>query len=322
MVVTTTPVRTNALRADVDLNFSVNRNEVVAISDERPSLTVGGDFLRAYVIEEGEPFGNVYSRGFLRDEQGRVIVASNGMPRITAGRNVKVANYNPDWLGSLLASVSWKDWSASVLIDHRQGGTITSITNAIMYADGATEQTLQGREGGLVFGDNFFSHEVAVLENGSPNTIPIHAETFWRGVGGRNAPAGEVFVVDATNTRVREVAIGYTVPRSLFRSMPISGMKISFVARNLFFIHRASENIDPDVLIGTGKSAETRLRLLRSAHVPVGGRASFHRLLEPPELPFHLHATKMSSHDETRYAYMHHSHRTCGYASVDVGVHG
>jgi len=250
------PVRTDDLNINVDVNFAANTNKVETISDERPRLQISSDFLRAYFIEEGEEFGNVYSRGFMRDSLNRIIVGDNGVPKVTSGRDVLVANYNPDWLGSIVLTGSYKNWDASILIDHRQGGSITSITNAILYADGVTEQTLQGRDGGLIFGDNFWGHEIAVNEDGAPNTTPVDAETFWRAVGGRNAPVGEAFVVDATNTRLREFTLGYTFPASIFGSAPISGMRLSLVGRNLFYLHRASENIDPDVLIGTGKAAE------------------------------------------------------------------
>ena len=256
LLLSSTPVQFRDLRWDVDVNFSVNRNEVVEISDERPSLTISSDFLRAFRIEEGEPFGNVYSRGLQRDEQGRVIVGENGMPLITDGFNVKVANFNPDWMGSIRTTFAYKDFTLSALIDHRQGGSIASLTNAILYADGVTEQTLQGRDGGLVFGDNFFPEETAVLENGSANNIPIDAETFWRNVGGRNAPVGEVFTVSATNTRLRELTLGYNVPTTLFSRLSVSSLRISLVGRNLFFIHRASENLDPDLMVGTFKAAE------------------------------------------------------------------
>lgn len=256
LMVNAVPVKSEDLNVNVDVNFSRNRNHVEAISDERPRLRISGDFLRQYYIEQDEPFGNVYSRGFERDTQGRIVVGANGVPKVTSGNNVLVANYNPDWLGSIAATVSWKNWDASILIDHRQGGTITSLTNAILYADGVTKETLQGREGGLIFGDNFWSHETAVNEDGTPNKTPVDAETFWRAVGGRNAPVGEAFVVDATNTRLREFTLGYTLPPDLFGNIPVSGMRVSLVGRNLLYLYRASENIDPDVLIGTGKSAE------------------------------------------------------------------
>jgi len=256
VMLSTTPIRTQSFSWDLDFNFSRNRNMVVAISDERPSLTIAQDFLREFRIEEGQPYGMVYSRGFQRDDQGRVVVGSNGVPLISSGLNVPVANFNPDWMGGINASISYKNFSASVLIDHRQGGTIASLTNAILYADGVTEETLEGRDGGLIFGQNFFEHETAVLEDGSPNNIAIDAETFWRNMGGRNAPVGEVFVESATNTRLREMTLGYTLPQSMLGGLPVSSIRFSLVGRNLFFIHRAAKNLDPDLMVGTNAAAE------------------------------------------------------------------
>jgi hypothetical protein len=168
-----------------------------------------------------------------------------------------VADFNADWRGSLRSSFSYKNVNLSFLIEHRQGGSTVSLTNAIIDADGLRERTLDGREGGLIFGENFFSDETAVLEeDGSPNDIEIDAETFWRGVGGRNAPVGEAFVEDATNTRLRQMTIGYALPQSIINTLPVSGVNFSLVGRNLFFLYRASSNLDPDLLVGTNAAAE------------------------------------------------------------------
>ncbi|MDR8392134.1 SusC/RagA family TonB-linked outer membrane protein [Aliifodinibius sp. S!AR15-10] len=252
----TTPVQTPDFSWDFNTNWSTNENMVESISDERPSLTIAQDFLREFRIEEGEPFGQVYSRGYQRDDQGRVIVGSNGMPLITDGLNVAVANFNPDWQGGIRNSFFYKNYSLSFLIEHRQGGSIASLTTAVLFADGLTKQTLQGRDGGLIFGDNFMPEEEAVKEDGSPNDIPIDAETFWRGVGGRNAPVGEVFTESATNTRLREVTLGYTLPQSVISGLPFANVKISLVGRNLLFIYKKSDNLDPDQMVGTNAAAE------------------------------------------------------------------
>ncbi|WP_375584925.1 SusC/RagA family TonB-linked outer membrane protein [Cyclobacterium xiamenense] len=255
-VLTLTPVRKSDFNWDISMNFARNIPLVVEINDERPSIQVGGDFLRRYRVEEGRPFGEVYSRGYLRDDQGRVIVGSNGIPRTTPGFTVNVANYNPRWLGGIQNSFTYKNFRANFTIDFREGGSIASLTNAIIYADGVTEETLEGREGGLIFGENFMTHETAVLESGEPNNIPITAEQFWVNMGGRNAPIGEVFSYSATNIRMREAVIGYTIPSSKLGNLPIRSLGINFVARNLFFFLNEAGNIDPDVTVGTGAAAE------------------------------------------------------------------
>src|SRR5690606_26789188 len=139
-------------------------------------------------------------------------------PKVTAGITELVANFNPDWTSGLSNSFNYKNLQLSFLIEHRQGGTIASETNAILFDDGVTVQTLTGRDGDLVFGKNVFGHETAVLEDGSPNNINISAESLWRGIGGRSTPVGEAFVDDATNTRLRELALNYSLPKSLFRN--------------------------------------------------------------------------------------------------------
>lgn len=251
---TVTPIQRQGFVWDITANFSKNESLVKEINDERPSIVVSSDFLREFRIEEGKPFGEIYSRGYLRDDQGRVIIGSNGLPRTTSGRTVRVGNNNPTWLGGIQNSFNYKNFNVNFTIDFRQGGNIASITNAIIYADGLTEETLPGREGGLIFGQNFMEHETAVLESGEPNNIAVDAELFWVNMGGRNAPIGEVFTVSATNVRMREAVIGYTLPSESLGNLPFKSVSLSFVGRNLFFFANKAKNIDPDVTVGTGAS--------------------------------------------------------------------
>lgn len=250
----TTPVRNSMFRWDLDFNFGLNRSMVNEISDERPRVIVGGDsFVRDFVVEQGRPYGEIYAKGWERDDQGRVIVGANGMPRITSGRTVRVANFNPDWMGGILTSIAYKNFNLSALIEHRQGGDLVSMTNAVLFAQGLTEHTLKGRENGLVFGQDVFANETAVLEGGTPNTIAVGAETFWNGVGGRSAPVGEAFVESATNTRLRELTLGYAFQ---IKHAKIPQVHLSLVGRNLFFFHRVSDSVEPDLMQGVSPESE------------------------------------------------------------------
>jgi len=234
---------------DLDLNFASYESEVLEIAEGFDILTISRDFIREFALVVGEEFGDTFSRGYQRDDQGRVIVDDLGLPLITPGRNeVKVANFNPDWTGGIRNSLRYKNFNLSALIDIRQGGTVTSFTEAILARDGVLDYTTQGREGGLVFGENFFAGETAVRQDGSPNTIAVSAEEFWNRVGGRNTPVGEAFIRDASNIRLRELVIGYTVPQSLLSKTFLTSANISLVGRNLFFISNKAENFDPEIL--------------------------------------------------------------------------
>lgn len=256
-ILTGTPVQTKLFNWETTVNFAVNRSMVLKISDDRPSIVIGNDpYVRQFEVQQGQPYGQIYSKGWVRDSLGRVIIGTNGMPKITPGRTVLVANFNPDWTGSISNSFTFKNITLSFLIEHRQGGSVVSMTNAMLDGSGLTARTLQGRDGGLIFGQNFFSNEISVTADGSHNTIPINAETFWQGVGGRNTPVGEAFVSSATNTRFRELTLGYTIPHKMLGNLPVNTIQISIVGRNLFYIHRASPDLDTDFMVGTTPDSE------------------------------------------------------------------
>lgn len=256
-VITGTIVKSKKLNWDITLNYSANDSEVLEIADGFDQLNIfGASFLRQFRLIKGRPWGDVYSRGFARDDQGRVIVEEDGLPRVTSGLDVKVANFNPDFLAGIRNSFSFGDFNLSFLIDIRQGGTVVSNTNAIMWADGQTDATLVGREGGLVFGQDIFGNETAVQEDGTPNTVATNAEKLWTKLGGRNSPVGEAFVLDASNIRLRELVFGYSLPKTMLTNLPFTSAKISFVGRNLFFFTNKAENVDPEIFTGTGRNAE------------------------------------------------------------------
>lgn len=245
-----TPVTGENFSWDIDFNFAKNESLVLDLAEDLETLNRGTDFIRSYILEKGRPFGEIYTRGFQRDDNGNVIVGSNGLPLITPGITENVANFNPDWLGGINNSFAYKNFNLSFLIDIRQGGSVTAFSEAILAGDGFLDYTTTGREGGVVFGEDIFSHETAVLEDGTPNNISVGAEQFWNLVGGRNAPTGEAFIRDASNIRLREFILGYRLPQYKAR--------ISLVGRNLFFLSNKAEYIDPEITVGTANEAEGR----------------------------------------------------------------
>ncbi|MBM1106857.1 SusC/RagA family TonB-linked outer membrane protein [Aurantibacter crassamenti] len=254
-ILTGTPVRTSDFNWDVTVNYSKNTSEVLSLSDGLDELSYGGDFFRQFKLVVGDPWGNVYSRGFARNDAGQVLVASDGTPEVTSGQDVLVANYNPDWLGGITNSFRYKNLSFSFLIDMRQGGQVGSVTNAILASDGALQSTVAGRDGSLVFGTNVFPELDVVQADGSANNISVNSEQFWAKIGGRNSPVGEAFVEDASNIRMREMSLGYSLPQSLLGNGPFKSAKVSLVGRNLFFI-KNNASFDPEVLINTNTNAD------------------------------------------------------------------
>ncbi len=235
------PVRTDNLSWDLNLNFAANRNKLIRLTDDLDVLNLAGDFFNSVRAVAGRPIGEVFSRGYIRDDQGRVLVDDAGLPRITAGTDVNVGNTRPTWTGGISNSISYKSFNLSFLISARVGGVVTSFTNAVIYADGVTEQTLAGRES-LVFD--------GVKADGTPNNIATTAEKYWLRVGGRNTPAGEIFTYSATNIRMREMTLSYALPSALIDKSPFASASVSLVGRNLFFLLNNAEGFDPELTAG------------------------------------------------------------------------
>lgn len=250
------PIKTDNFSWALDFNFSKNNSEVVALLDSEPgeSLIIEQDFLRQFRLEVGEEFGAVYSRGFQRDDNGNVIVGDTGLPLITDGFDVNVANFTPDWLGGIRNSFNYKNWNFSFLIDIREGGSVVSATQAQLTSDGLTKETLIGRDGTAVFGQDLFSNFTAVKEDGTPNDIQINSQDLFKAIGGRNTPVGEAFVRDASNVRLRELILGYSLPAKILDKLPFEKVNFSLVGRNLFFLSNSAGDIDPEIATSTSAS--------------------------------------------------------------------
>jgi TonB-linked SusC/RagA family outer membrane protein len=235
------PVKSKDFRWDIDLNFAKNTNKLVELTPELKVLNLTNDFMNNIRAIEGKPLGEIYSRGYVRNASNQIVVGTDGLPQITAGTTVYLGNSRPDWTGGLSNRISYGDFSLSFLISARMGGVVTSFTNAVIYADGVTEETLTGRDSYLVTG---------VKEDGSANATTTTAEKYWLKVGGRNTPAGEVFTYDASNIRLRELVLGYNLPTGIMKGSPFQSASVSLVGRNLFFIMNKAKGFDPELAAG------------------------------------------------------------------------
>jgi len=256
-IISSQPVKTKSFTWDLNINFAKNKSLVKSLNSNTTRLVIGSDtYMRDFVLVAGQEFGLMYGRGFLRDAKGNIVInTATGLPQITPGRTVLLGNINPDWTGGLVNTLTYKNWSLGFVISHKQGGTIASYTDAILYGDGFVEETVRGREGGLIFGQNIFTEYPAVKPDGSPNTMSVNAQQLWGFLANRNTPIAEVLTRSATNTRLREATLSYRIPGKVFKDK-ISSMELGVTGRNLLFFYRESTNIDPDYIAGTGTASE------------------------------------------------------------------
>src|SRR5690606_17546057 len=134
---------------------------------------------------------------------------------------------NPDFMMGVNNSLSHSSGlSLSFLIDYRNGGTVVAGTQSALDAGGNSKNSLMGREEGIILD--------AYTENGEKNTQRISAETYWQSLGNRT-PVKDFYAFSATNIRLREVVLGYSISEQLIsRTGFIRAASVSLVGRNLF----------------------------------------------------------------------------------------
>ncbi len=236
------------LNWDILFNYGHNTNKVISLHPETKSYLLQGDEQSRAVrvtANEGEPYGNMYGRDFERNAAGDIIVEADGTPKKSSNKNVYLGNYQPKYMMGISNTFSYKALSFSFLIDVRSGGQFYSQTMAYMYAAGNAAGTVPNREGGLIVD--------GVLANGSKNTTPINAQQYWFKVAGAE-PVASLFIYDASNTRLREVTLGYSIPNKVLGKLPVRNVTLSLVGRNLWLIKSHIPGIDPESSFSTTNS--------------------------------------------------------------------
>ncbi len=239
------PVMMHAWMWRTEFNFSRNVNKVVRLHEELPVFVYGPQgFSSSYAMKlvEGGSFGDIYGKAFERDAYGQIVYETEGtlagLPRVVGDGNlIKVGNINPAFTLSWGNTITYKEWSLSFLVDSRFGGDVLSQTLADLDQFGVTKATAAARDAGYV---ELEGHRIENVAD------------FYRKIVGGRAGVTEYYMYDATNIRMRELSLGYTLPRKWVDATRIfRGVQFSLTGRNLFFIYKKAP-FDPELVLSTG----------------------------------------------------------------------
>ena len=240
-----TPVEIKNFSWKTGINYAFNKNKVVRLHAELPVFQYGPyGFSSSYAmkLKKGGSFGDIYGKAFKRDTDGKILYETDGerqgLPMIEGdGNTVKVGNANPDFTLGWTNTFSWKGLVLSLLVDGRYGGKVLSQTQADMDMYGVTKVTGDARDRGYV-----------MLEGEKITNV----KGFYKSIVGGRSGVTEYYMYDATNFRVRELALGYTFPKRWMEATKFfRDVQLAFIARNLFFIYKKAP-FDPDLILSTG----------------------------------------------------------------------
>ncbi len=267
------PVRTKNFNWDVTLNLGKNTNEIVDLNADDPTLTnipiINAPFAVSLNAYEGKPFGTILGYDFLYDASGNKLVDADGF-YLRTPTVVPLGSVLPDLTGGVMTSFNYKGISLGAFVDFRKGGKIFSLTNTWGKYSGLLAVTAEGdiRENGVVAegvlasfdaegnpivaneGDPNVKGDEIYQSTGQANTVAVGAQDHFFANGGYVIGAADVY--DGSFVKLREMSLGYTLPKKWFGNSGVQDIKVSVVGRNLAILHKNIPNVDPDSAISSG----------------------------------------------------------------------
>ena len=249
-----TPVRIRNFNWNLNLNYTSNQNTVESLAPGVEEIIIASGFNSLQVkAEPGQSFG-LYGPGFARSPDGQVIIDPNTGLRQEGGI-VRLGNTDADFRIGLSNLFNFGPVGFSFLLDWREGGTIFSQTVGQLRRLGLAEETAANRTG------TFIDEGVNRVISGTdttyvPNETPVSSmQNFW----GRYAAAGihEGNVFDASNARLREVRLDFTIPQRWLGWSPFASASVGLEGRNLWLFYKKVPHIDPETgLFGSASNGQ------------------------------------------------------------------
>ena len=253
------PVKSKNFNWDVHGVFTKNNNIVTALTSGVERIQLAGivSGINPY-LEPGLPFGYLRGTVAARDAEGNLLIDPTTGWMITANDEAMIGNPNPDYKMGLTNTLNYRGITFSVLFDLTKGGDLYSETVYSLLGRGVTLDTKDRETSWIipgVYGDANTGQPLLVNGKTVPNQTVITTNDLYFAGGSASTSfainaASEWNVYDATVYRLREVSIGYDLPKSLFKKVPIAGISLSLTGRNLWFSAPGFPkytNYDPEV---------------------------------------------------------------------------
>lgn len=234
---------------DTNYTLSVNRNKILSLADDvvNPEtgehfsvdqLDMGGLGDARFILRKGGTLGDFYSRVDLkRDSNGDIYTSEKGEiatePIADVNSYIKLGSVLPDANMAWRNDFRWGNFNFGFIVSARLGGVVFSRTQAMLDNYGVSEATAAARDRG------------GVMINGDDL---VNANKWYTAVGGGNA-VPQYYTYSATNVRLQEASIGYTIPKRLTRN--VCEITLSLVGRNLWMIYNKAP-FDPESIATTG----------------------------------------------------------------------
>lgn len=233
-------------RWQTNFTLSHNKNKIIELVKDyihpetgelvnKDRLDVGGLGKARFILKTGGSLGDLYTQSDLkRDDNGMVEISSAGtLVTVNNRPDIKLGSVFPKCNLAWSNQFSWKGINVSALLTARIGGIVYSATAAAMDQYGVSESSAIARDNG------------GIVVNGRNK---VDAQTWYTAIGSQSG-LPQYYTYSATNIRLQEASVGYTLPRKWLHN--VCDIQVSVVGRNLWMIYNKAP-FDPEAVATTG----------------------------------------------------------------------
>ncbi len=240
VVINAKPIESRNFKWNTTLTWSRNLSKIIELPAESGNQQIIGTGGTATILATvGGRMGDIYGYGFVRNEEGKIIFNSNGLPVQAESNNQNIqyiGNAYADWKGGIQNEFTYKDFRFSFLVDGQYGGMVYSQTHHKMTEQGKLAHTLIGRNGNDRSQNAVIGDGVVMDASGKwvPNTKAALPADYYKEYYRRANVEANSF--DASFLKLREARLEYSLPKKTLGKSFIKQATFALYGRDLLMI--------------------------------------------------------------------------------------
>lgn len=227
----------NQLGWESGFNFTRYRSLVVSIAEDLNELPLSSAGLASTqsTVVSGQPYGVLMGTAWARDDAGNILVDDNGYPLVDPERQV-VGDPNPNFTFGWRNTLTWRNWTMSMLADVRIGGDLFNGTANVMRFHGTHIDT-ENRDETIVF-------DGVNVNTGEANTQEIALDQAYYTRYGL-VGVSETGIENVNWFRLRDFSLMWRMNKEMAKRLKVESASIGLVTRNLILVTNYT-GIDPE----------------------------------------------------------------------------
>ena len=236
--------QTGKFKWTTEFNISGNRNRIEKIPQEQ---TMGATNRGTSILREGYPVNSffLYKQLYVDPQTGNAVyddVDRNGI--ITYADRQIVGNTEPDFTGGLTNIVTYREWELDVFFYFTQGNDILNMHDFFLV-HGGTQNGIGFTRRQL----NRWQKPGDITDIPKPTKYsrnPEQNNSSANNYTGQVANLSSRYLDDGSFLRLKNIAIGYTLPQALTSRLHLNRIKATVSATNLWIL-TGYKGVDPEV---------------------------------------------------------------------------